>query len=364
MKNLRKTIIAALFLCLTAALLSGCMCTVIETTVRPDGSGVLTTRAGLTKEALDELDQAMEPSDSETPKKRDPFTYDGKEYYGTVATSEFANPAELNELLKAPAADPATGKTAEDAGVQPEGNVTLARNDDGSFTLIYKGTPPEDKSAESADVPELSEEQVEELKSQMVMVYEFTMPGAVTQVSGPKEGVTVDGAKLKLDLVKMESKTATTWEFRSAPPTGGEAVKLAVVPTRQRLTVNGVEKNAEIYNINGSNYFKLRDIAALLGETGSRFSVDFDAAKNTIVVQKGGSYAAGELKVPDEATMLERAKTAVRSPQSIQIDGAAADLTAYNINNTNYFGLRALGKALDFNVDYDQATATMIVTTR
>ena len=132
-------------------------------------------------------------------------------------------------------------------------------------------------------------------------------------------------------------------------------------PTAQKLTVNGKAQETEIYNINGSNYFKLRDMAALLSGTGSQFSVDFDSARNAIVVNTGAAYApvGGEL-----GGAKEQAVSAVKSHQSVWIDGKYADLTAYNIGGSNFFKLRDLGAALGFDVDYDGATATMLVESR
>ncbi len=138
------------------------------------------------------------------------------------------------------------------------------------------------------------------------------------------------------------------------------AKKPVVVPTQQNLTVNGEAKAAEIYNIDGSNYFKLRDIAALLSETGSRFSVGYDAASNTIVVKTGEAY---ERQAGDLALGEDRSATAVRSTQKLVIDGVpVTDLTIYNIGGNNFFKLRELGEKLGFGVEYDQATNTVAVT--
>ena len=136
---------------------------------------------------------------------------------------------------------------------------------------------------------------------------------------------------------------------------------LEVVPTRQNLTVDGVAKNAEIYNINGANYFKLRDMAMLMNGTGSRFSVEFDGARNTVVIETGKAYTAigGEL-----AAGRDNSASTVVSPQSVEINGEKVELAAYNIGGANFFKLRDLGAALNFDVDYDEATATMLVTSR
>lgn len=131
--------------------------------------------------------------------------------------------------------------------------------------------------------------------------------------------------------------------------------------TGQKLSVDGAAKNTEIYNIDGSNYFKLRDMAALLNGTGSQFSVVYDAARKTIVVVTGAAYTAdgSELK-----TGTDKSASAVRSAQSIEINGEKAALSAYNIGGNNFFQLRELGKKLNFGVDYDNETKTMLVISR
>ncbi|MBR2742686.1 MAG: hypothetical protein IKD89_03760 [Clostridia bacterium] len=134
-----------------------------------------------------------------------------------------------------------------------------------------------------------------------------------------------------------------------------------VILTRQNLRVNGEAKDAEIYNINGSNFFKLRDIAMLLNGTGSQFSVDFDSAQNAVTVMTGAPYVpvGGEL-----STGHDNSASAVASSQAIMINGRRASLTAYNIGGNNFFKLRELGESLGFDVDYDADTATMLVDSR
>ena len=136
----------------------------------------------------------------------------------------------------------------------------------------------------------------------------------------------------------------------------------AVVLTKQNLTVDGEEKNAEIYNINGSNYFKLRDMAALLTGTDAQFSVTYDEENKTIVIQTGEAY---EKQPGDLMPGLDKSSTAVRSAQAITINGETVDgLTAYNIGGNNFFKLRELGEKLGFGVDYDAETRTMVVTSK
>ncbi len=142
----------------------------------------------------------------------------------------------------------------------------------------------------------------------------------------------------------------------------GRITVAAVQPTPQKLTVNGAEKSTEIYNIDGSNYFKLRDMAALLSGTGSQFNVEYDKTSNTVVVTTGKAY---EKQDGDLTLGADKSASAVRSAQKITIDGTeVADLTAYNLAGNNFFKLRELGEKLGFGVEYDQPTDTVIVTSK
>jgi len=129
----------------------------------------------------------------------------------------------------------------------------------------------------------------------------------------------------------------------------------------QKLTVDGASADCEVYNIGGYNYFKLRDIAWLLRNTPSRFSVGWDEKTKTVSVATGAAYvpAGGEL-----AKGADKSAVAVPSAQRLLIDGAESAMQAYNIGGNNFFQLRELGKALGFGVDYDAQTATMLVTSR
>ena len=57
------------------------------------------------------------------------------------------------------------------------------------------------------------------------------------------------------------------------------------IPTGSRIYLDGREVSFTAYNINGSNYFKLRDIGAAFG-----FGVLWDSEKNTIVIDTSQEY--------------------------------------------------------------------------
>lgn len=131
-----------------------------------------------------------------------------------------------------------------------------------------------------------------------------------------------------------------------------------IVISPQKVMVNGVQKNFEVYNIDGNNFFKLRDIAYVLNNTGSQFSVDYNTTKKMIEINKNKLYVSvgGEL-----TTGSDKSNTATKSSQKLSIDNIEKNLLAYNIGGNNFFKLRELGEELNFNVDFDDTNNMVVI---
>jgi hypothetical protein len=131
-----------------------------------------------------------------------------------------------------------------------------------------------------------------------------------------------------------------------------------VVLSPQNLMIDGELVDVQAYNIDGYNYFRLRDIAALLTGTGSQFNVGFVAPN--IVVTTGEAYTpiAGDLVAGEDLSA-----TTVPSAQILYVDGARVEILVYNIGGNNFFQLRGLGALVGFEVDFDEATNTIVVET-
>ena len=140
----------------------------------------------------------------------------------------------------------------------------------------------------------------------------------------------------------------------SVPVLAAPAVGLST----QSFLADGNAISAEIYNIDGYNYFKLRDIAMLLKDTPARFSVDYDEDSRVISVRTGGDYVpvGGELQKG-----ADRSASCEVSNQPLTVNGQAASLRAYNLKGNNFFKLRDLGSALGFYVAYDEPSDTAII---
>ena len=79
----------------------------------------------------------------------------------------------------------------------------------------------------------------------------------------------------------------------------GEKVEIPAVPVLYNVSVNEQNYTLQAYEIDGQDYFKLRDIAFILKETIMRFDVDWYMRENAIYIETGEDYYAegGELTV-------------------------------------------------------------------
>ena len=133
-----------------------------------------------------------------------------------------------------------------------------------------------------------------------------------------------------------------------------------VSPTPSTVYINGEEQFFEAYLINDSNYFKLRDLAFVLGDTNKKFYVGYDDATKAVTMTRGLPY----IRAGDEMTRGDgKAKTAVPTPSQIYLDGKELSFTVYNIGGNNFFKLRDLLSALDIGVTYDSVKSDVVINT-
>lgn len=139
------------------------------------------------------------------------------------------------------------------------------------------------------------------------------------------------------------------------------AVSTTATPSTHKVYVDGEKANVAAYEINGNNFFKLRDIAAILNGTDAQFEVTWNGAENRIDLTDGKAYTTvgGELETIPAGT-----QTANLSTAWVYQDGRPASLTGFEINGNNYYKLRDVADAFDFNVTWDGETQRVdIITT-
>jgi hypothetical protein len=155
----------------------------------------------------------------------------------------------------------------------------------------------------------------------------------------------------------------------SAPgePTPPPTDNLVARPTASTVLVNGESVAFDAYHIGGNNYFKLRDLAFTLSGTEKQFEVEFIRETNTIMLigEEPYTVVGGEMTgkgqgektpVPTKSNIIFVENMASDAPEAVE-------LTAYNIENNNYFKLRDIGELFDFGVEWDAATSTIMIDT-
>ncbi|MDR1558767.1 MAG: hypothetical protein LBS84_03530 [Clostridiales bacterium] len=135
---------------------------------------------------------------------------------------------------------------------------------------------------------------------------------------------------------------------------------ISAVPTSSTVLVDGESKTFDSYNINGFNYFKLRDIAYVLNGTSKQFAVDWDANNNAMTLRPGTIYYVTGDEMASKGT---GAKSAVLSQQKVFLAGNVNQIgiEAYNIDGYNYFKLRDIGVVLDIGIGWDDAKNTISI---
>ncbi len=138
--------------------------------------------------------------------------------------------------------------------------------------------------------------------------------------------------------------------------------KLIAVPSKTDFVMNGRPVSVTYaYNINGTNYLQLREIAELLNGTAAQFNVYWD-----------GKYAVIETGKPYNGTVtptvLKTTENVRKSSTSFKLDGTVITFeNAYLIGgDVNYlqlreFAARLKGTASQFNVYWDAATRQAVI---
>ena len=140
------------------------------------------------------------------------------------------------------------------------------------------------------------------------------------------------------------------------------AASATAAPTNDSLTVDGTAAEPTVYKIDGSNYFKIRDVAALLNGTEKQFAVGYDNAAKSATATTGQPYEKQEGDLAGAAG--GGSQSATPSTDSIYVDGVKIDAQVYKIGGSNYFKLRDLGKALNFYVGWSREQGMFIDTSK
>ncbi len=138
------------------------------------------------------------------------------------------------------------------------------------------------------------------------------------------------------------------------------------IPNESNVLVNGKKVSFDAYNINGNNYFKLRDLAFVLNGTERQFAVTYISEKNEIILSPGIEYESVGGEMSQGKSQVKEAKPS--SINTFLLDDTSNNvnqisLKAYTIAGNTYFMLRDIGKTFNFGVFWDGESKSIIIDT-
>ena len=148
------------------------------------------------------------------------------------------------------------------------------------------------------------------------------------------------------------------------PTAFAESKTIEARKTSQKLTLDGKEVKVGFYNINNSNYIKLRDLAAMFNGTEMKFDVAYDKENNSFIILKGRDYKKVKGDLEELKDEKAKAKMSVKNvlinhnPKGSGIYQEKSAQTAF-INGNNYLKLRDLADLVGFSINYDKKTSTI-----
>ena len=134
------------------------------------------------------------------------------------------------------------------------------------------------------------------------------------------------------------------------PTAFAESKTVDAVKNTKKITLDGEEVMVGAYDVEGYNYLKLRDVAAILNTKKCQFNVGFDKPTKLITVELAKGYEKVE---GDLAEIKDKKAKAIVSVRKILVNGEEKEIKTALINEYNYMQLRDLGSLVGLDVKYD-----------
>lgn len=129
----------------------------------------------------------------------------------------------------------------------------------------------------------------------------------------------------------------------------------------QSVVLDGKDTGVKGYNINDNNYFKLRDIAALLDGKDAEFNVSYDNDRSAVMITSKSDYK----KTDEDLVPLKDSKSEVKkSSHNVFVNGVRHSFKVYTIDGYNYFQLRELGRTIGFDVNFDEENNSVLLSSK
>lgn len=129
-----------------------------------------------------------------------------------------------------------------------------------------------------------------------------------------------------------------------------EAKKIEATPTMTDILLDDEFYTAGVYNIEGNNYFQLRDVAQILSEGSSKFDIGWDQNRKMIQIIPNRKYSFNYVTY---GHMKNKPNNITTNETKLLKDNKIFTMKSYIIDNATYFQLRELSTILGIEVGFD-----------
>lgn len=150
-----------------------------------------------------------------------------------------------------------------------------------------------------------------------------------------------------------DNSNDTTFEVQKSEP---------VISTPASLTIDGITKQVVGYNIDGTNFYSVRDLANAMVDTTGRFKLGFDNDTKSILMETG--YNEPSIQTITQPNIEDIKNTIEENSKiSFNINGSILSLNGSFINGNSYVNLKELSEHLGYTLLYNDITNSIEINT-
>jgi len=154
-----------------------------------------------------------------------------------------------------------------------------------------------------------------------------------------------------------------------------EEKAITVLPKTNTVFVDNNSFNFNTYDIDGTSYYRIRDIAQILGGTKKKFEIYWDSENKSMHFHTGMEQHDLTDENPDEAdhiapaneisaeSNLEAIVTAPPSPLKTYVNGEEACFIYYEADGYNYLSMEDISRILNLSVTIEPASGYIAINT-
>ncbi|CDZ75377.1 hypothetical protein ING2D1G_1238 [Peptoniphilus sp. ING2-D1G] len=125
-----------------------------------------------------------------------------------------------------------------------------------------------------------------------------------------------------------------------------------------KIKLNDESKLYYSYNIDGYNYFRIKDIAKSLKNTDKKFDIFFDENKNSITLLRNKNYEDNSQSIYAKKAIAEPTKA------KLYIEDKEILISGINISGYNYYRIRDIASIFDFGITYNPSENSVVINTK